>query len=723
MSSVLNLSHDESTCDTESSTKDCERKVSSSPSLGNGLKMRITRNGKIKPGSTSSSSSSANNSRAASPSSSCNSRTDSDGKNDLVHDFILAATGAGKDQENPLQNLILKQQNLKENSGGSNDDNSREGSIFNGDEDERSNEASTMTEPDKLGPCEPGTAVRLQGIVWQETEKGLLVLNVTWKGKTYMGTLLDCNRQSEAHKWGPLIDPSSIKGRGSKRNRGGRSRTPPVSGNGNSKLSKKNGKNVPPPKTLEPNPTANVPSKVKRKAAINALCGLKKTEPDEDDDSVDEYDDDENDCRDCLIECPKSNCSKKFRDLEALKFHLSFAHNDLKRPKKPMESQIVPDEDSNLEECEMTPAEEIESKSCSNVEMPENVPKKLENGSQKTLPPMPLNTLPRQARLTSSTGSSSNKDSCESNAYSDISDEEPETFNSGISDKGLPTNVTPSVSHNSQRTSTVIPNVTSVPTSTNNGNILPPNTGSNENINLISSVSHSPMLQPSTSHFSSPSNSAHKGNLLAPGLPSTPPNQGSPFASQAFRHFAMFGSAHSPQAKPHQPFVDKHLSESHIFNNHHSRRMLHQMDPKLPAEMVHPVNRTFSMPLNAMNKVNSAVDFSHGSNPNQFLAASKLQELQEKAFSSLHPDMSAPSAIQNSPSNFTMMDPAKLGNPGVMMNKGPLHNLFPRGPPFMHSPNILRHEHKHTHLHLPGISPLSNSKNEPMDTNHYSGNN
>lgn len=34
------------------------------------------------------------------------------------------------------------------------------------------NEASTMTEPDSLGPCEPGTAVRLQGIVWQETDKG-----------------------------------------------------------------------------------------------------------------------------------------------------------------------------------------------------------------------------------------------------------------------------------------------------------------------------------------------------------------------------------------------------------------------------------------------------------------------------------------------------------------------------------------------------------------------
>ena len=32
-----------------------------------------------------------------------------------------------------------------------------------------------------------------------------------------------------------------------------------------------------------------------------------------------------------LIECPKTNCAKKFRDLNALKYHLSYAHNDLKK--------------------------------------------------------------------------------------------------------------------------------------------------------------------------------------------------------------------------------------------------------------------------------------------------------------------------------------------------------------------------------------------------------
>lgn len=46
----------------------------------------------------------------------------------------------------------------------------------------------TITEPDCLGPCEPGTSVTLEGIVWHETEGGVLVVNVTWRGKTYVGT-------------------------------------------------------------------------------------------------------------------------------------------------------------------------------------------------------------------------------------------------------------------------------------------------------------------------------------------------------------------------------------------------------------------------------------------------------------------------------------------------------------------------------------------------------
>lgn len=35
-----------------------------------------------------------------------------------------------------------------------------------------STSVGTITEPDCLGPCEPGTSVTLEGIVWQETEGG-----------------------------------------------------------------------------------------------------------------------------------------------------------------------------------------------------------------------------------------------------------------------------------------------------------------------------------------------------------------------------------------------------------------------------------------------------------------------------------------------------------------------------------------------------------------------
>ena len=37
-------------------------------------------------------------------------------------------------------------------------------------------EASTMTDPNLLGPCQPGTAVKLQGAVLQESEKGKMFM-------------------------------------------------------------------------------------------------------------------------------------------------------------------------------------------------------------------------------------------------------------------------------------------------------------------------------------------------------------------------------------------------------------------------------------------------------------------------------------------------------------------------------------------------------------------
>nr|XP_020450994.1 zinc finger protein 608 [Monopterus albus] len=68
-----------------------------------------------------------------------------------------------------------------------------------------------------LGPCQPGTSVNLEGIIWHETEEGVLVVNVTWRKRTYVGTLLDCTK----HDWAPprfcespSSDPDLPGGRG-----------------------------------------------------------------------------------------------------------------------------------------------------------------------------------------------------------------------------------------------------------------------------------------------------------------------------------------------------------------------------------------------------------------------------------------------------------------------------------------------------------------------------
>jgi hypothetical protein len=60
-------------------------------------------------------------------------------------------------------------------------------------------ESSTSIDQDLLGPCKSGSPIQLEGIVWSETNQGVLVLNVTWKGKTFIGALMDTTNQS----WAP----------------------------------------------------------------------------------------------------------------------------------------------------------------------------------------------------------------------------------------------------------------------------------------------------------------------------------------------------------------------------------------------------------------------------------------------------------------------------------------------------------------------------------------
>lgn len=56
---------------------------------------------------------------------------------------------------------------------------------------------STAIEPELLGTCKRGTPILLEGIVWNETSKGVLVLNVNWKGRTFIGALMDSSRTGD----------------------------------------------------------------------------------------------------------------------------------------------------------------------------------------------------------------------------------------------------------------------------------------------------------------------------------------------------------------------------------------------------------------------------------------------------------------------------------------------------------------------------------------------
>ncbi|XP_077375090.1 zinc finger protein 609b isoform X2 [Festucalex cinctus] len=233
-------------------------------------------------------------------------------------------------------------------------------------------DVALSTEPECLGPCEPGTSVNLEGIVWQETEDGMLVVNVTWRNKTYVGTLLDCTR----HDWAPPrfcesptsdLEMRNGRGRGkrmrpnsntpinensnssdnkgatnnktraasnSKGRRGSQTpserRTPPNSNTEDIKASPSSAgkRKAKPASDMEPN-SSSEDTKGNKRMRTNSnsggvgLTGLLipsvKTEP-----LPPPLD------RSCpspvLIDCPHPNCNKRYKHINGLKYHQARAH-------------------------------------------------------------------------------------------------------------------------------------------------------------------------------------------------------------------------------------------------------------------------------------------------------------------------------------------------------------------------------------------------------------
>ncbi|CAF2092491.1 unnamed protein product [Rotaria magnacalcarata] len=71
----------------------------------------------------------------------------------------------------------------------------------------KTTDQASSTEESSFGSCEPGTNVVLQGIVWNETDKGVLVVNITWRGKTYVGALMNTTEQN----WAPPRYKSDVR--------------------------------------------------------------------------------------------------------------------------------------------------------------------------------------------------------------------------------------------------------------------------------------------------------------------------------------------------------------------------------------------------------------------------------------------------------------------------------------------------------------------------------
>uniref|UniRef100_A0A665VRQ5 Zinc finger protein 609 n=1 Tax=Echeneis naucrates TaxID=173247 RepID=A0A665VRQ5_ECHNA len=223
-------------------------------------------------------------------------------------------------------------------------------------------DAALATEPECLGPCEPGTSVNLEGIVWQETEDGMLVVNVTWRNKTYVGTLLDCTR----HDWAPprfcesptsdvemrsgrgrgkRMRPSSNtplndnsnssdnKGSGSSKTRGaaanskGRRGSQTAGGTEDAKASPSSAKRKTKP-TSDMEPTSSSEDTKASKRMRTNSTGAAPPLPGGKPDPLPPPQLDRTCPSPVLIDCPHPNCNKKYKHINGLKYHQARAHND-----------------------------------------------------------------------------------------------------------------------------------------------------------------------------------------------------------------------------------------------------------------------------------------------------------------------------------------------------------------------------------------------------------
>ncbi|KAM4809251.1 zinc finger protein 608 isoform 2-T3 [Rhinophrynus dorsalis] len=227
-------------------------------------------------------------------------------------------------------------------------------------------DVGVVTEPECLGPCEPGTSVNLEGIVWHETEEGVLVVNVTWRNKTYVGTLLDCTKhdwapprfcdsptsdlemrggrgrgkraRSTATAAAPGNDATFIESRGlQNKNRGG------ANGKGRRGCVNASGRRTPPNCVIEdvkaiPSPASKRKNKPPMELDLNSSSEDSKSgkrvrtnsrsTPTTPQGKSETNFLDQGCSSPVLIDCPHPNCNKKYKHINGLRYHQAHAHLD-----------------------------------------------------------------------------------------------------------------------------------------------------------------------------------------------------------------------------------------------------------------------------------------------------------------------------------------------------------------------------------------------------------
>jgi len=199
------------------------------------------------------------------------------------------------------------------------------------------------TEPDQLGPCEPGTSVVLEGIVWNETDSGVLVVNVTWRGKTYVGTLLDSTKQDWACPRLTCDSPTSDYDprSSSKTSRGKRYNN----NNNHTNNSRSSCQQI---ISNHSTTTTTTTTSDDRKLRNNIKTRQsKRTNPNNFDDNQANnsspltspyptnstfFPNNTTNSETQLISCPESSCHKQFVSTTALNYHLSHAHKKTEPP-------------------------------------------------------------------------------------------------------------------------------------------------------------------------------------------------------------------------------------------------------------------------------------------------------------------------------------------------------------------------------------------------------